>query len=176
MMHEPGFYSISRQWVPKFGPMTWRRVYPGRADKASVARKFAAFLLADSGRGDEAEFIAAELVSNALLYTRSGHAEGWFGVQVVLGKVACIAVRDIGGGGVPVISAGSGDELREHGRGLLAVSQLALTVGFDGDPVTGHTVWAELDVHKKLSSRVIAGTVQAETSPVIAGWSPGDQG
>jgi hypothetical protein len=64
---------------------------------AAVARKFAAFLLADAGCGDDAEFIAAELVSNALLYTRSGMPQGWFGVQVVLGKVACIAVRDLGG-------------------------------------------------------------------------------
>jgi serine/threonine-protein kinase RsbW len=74
--------------------------------------------------------------------------QGWFGVQVVLGKVACIAVRDMGGAGVPAIAAEQGYELSVNGRGLLAVSRLALTMGFDGDSVTGHTVWAELDVRK----------------------------
>jgi hypothetical protein len=64
-------------------------------------------------------------------------------------------VYDLGGGGVPGLKEerpgqpseeytdGLLDEaLREHGRGLNAVSRLAVRAGYQGDPATGHLVWA----------------------------------
>jgi hypothetical protein len=140
--------------------MAWRRVYPGRTDQAAAARRFVAFLLADTGRGDDAEFIAAELVSNALLYTRSGalsgRQHGCFGVEVMLGQFACIAVHDLGGGGVPCLmpEQDAYGVILEHGRGLLGVSKLAVSLGFEGSPVEGHKVWAELEVRKDLPAEM----------------------
>ncbi|MCW2902551.1 MAG: putative anti-sigma regulatory factor, serine/threonine protein kinase [Streptosporangiaceae bacterium] len=147
MVAEEIFSGPSGQWLRSSGVMVWRRAYPGRMDQAASARKLPAYLLADTGRGEDAEWIAAELVSNALLYTRSGERGGWFGIEVMLGERAQIAVRDLGGRGVPRVSPEqAGGQLREHGRGLLGVSRLARAMGFSGSPDLGHTVWAQLDI------------------------------
>jgi serine/threonine-protein kinase RsbW len=133
------------RWLHCGDALTWRRVFPGRVDQAAPARRFAGFLLTDAGCGEDAEFVIAELASNALLHTRSGKAGGWFGIEVALGEYAHIAVRDLGGGGVPSVAfTRPVDELPEHGRGLAAVSTLALTMGWMGNTVDGHTVWARL--------------------------------
>jgi hypothetical protein len=125
--------------------MTWRKAYPGRTDQAAPARKFTALLLAGTGHGENAEWIAAEFISNALLHTKSGGPGGWFGVEVMLGEFALIAVYDLGGGGVPHALPGqAGGGLEEHGRGLLGASRLAARMGFCGNPSDGHTVWAQL--------------------------------
>jgi hypothetical protein len=65
----------------------------------------------------------------------------------MLGKSARIAVHDLGGGGIPCVVPEQVvyGEFLEHGRGLLGVSKLALTLGFDGNPADGHKVWVELD-------------------------------
>ncbi|MCW2898885.1 MAG: putative anti-sigma regulatory factor, serine/threonine protein kinase [Streptosporangiaceae bacterium] len=89
-------YGSSAEWLAGSGPMSWRRTYPGRADQAAVARRFAASLLADTGRGEEVEFIVSELISNALRYTRSGEQGGWFALEVALTELAYVAVTDLG--------------------------------------------------------------------------------
>lgn len=145
MAEREGIAGSSERWLRSCGVMTWRRAYPGRMDQAAPARKFSALLLAETGRGEDAEWIAAEFISNALLHTKSGGQGGWFGVEVVLGKFALIAVRDLGGGGVPHALPGqAGGGLEEHGRGLLGVSRLVARMGFCGNPADGHTVWAQL--------------------------------
>jgi serine/threonine-protein kinase RsbW len=90
------------RWLHCGDALTWRRAYPGRADRAASARRFAGFMLADAGCGEDAEFIVSELASNAILHTRSGEPGGWFGIEVALGEYAHIAVRDLGGGGGPL--------------------------------------------------------------------------
>jgi anti-sigma regulatory factor (Ser/Thr protein kinase) len=90
--------------------------------------------------------IAAELISNALLHTRSGGPGGCFLVEV--GRRPCAArvvVYDLGGGGLPRFDMPrQRDEAREHGYGLCGVAALAVEVGLSGDPITGHAVWARL--------------------------------
>jgi anti-sigma regulatory factor (Ser/Thr protein kinase) len=127
--------------------MTWRRVFPGRLDQVARARSWTAMLLADTSRAEDAELILTELVSNALLHTRSGEPGGWFGVEITLGRHARIAVHDLGGRPTPQLvctAPESDDVLAEHGHGLRVVQDLAALVGVNGSPASGHTVWALL--------------------------------
>ncbi|MCC5579249.1 ATP-binding protein [Microtetraspora sp. AC03309] len=125
------------------GEMLWWRVFPGRGDQVAPARKIVRSLLEDTQRADDAEWVAAELISNALLHTRSGAQGGYFVVEVARNIcVAKVLVYDLGGGGVPVF--GQGFTPSEHGHGLRGVAALANRVGLEGDPVTGHVVWAQL--------------------------------
>ncbi|RAY12907.1 ATP-binding protein [Actinomadura craniellae] len=135
----------SDRWLYQ-SALTWRRIYPGRADQVTHARRFVRSMLAGTGRCEDAEFIVSELASNAILHTLSGARRGWFGVEVSLAMHAWISVRDLGGRRTPsaVVPAGSVNGLRENGRGLPAVAELALATGYNGDPVGGHTVWAQL--------------------------------
>ena len=140
-------YGSAAAWLRSPEPMRWRRTYPGRADQVAVARKFAVSLFAGTGYEDEVAFIVSELASNAIRHTQSGHHGGWFGVELVLDDVAYIGVTDQGGGGVPtVVPETPGEPQAEHGRGLRAVSQLAMALGIHGSPDGGHTVWADLDL------------------------------
>lgn len=135
----------AREWFRHEGDLRWRRVFPGRADQCSQGRRFVATVLADFECVSDAEWIAAELMSNALLHTRSGEPGGWFGVEVICNGPVWLAVRDLGGKRVPVVRveplAGARNE---NGRGLLGVVKLAAEFGFRGGPEEGHTVWARL--------------------------------
>ncbi|WP_431932770.1 ATP-binding protein [Nonomuraea jabiensis] len=127
--------------------MAWRRAFAGREDQSAPARRMVGQLLADTGRAEDAQWVTAELVSNALRHTRSGQARGFFVVEVLRGAdVAQIVVYDLGGGPAPDFSRtpGSPPELAEHGRGLAGVAELAVRVGAAGDAITGHAIWAEL--------------------------------
>jgi anti-sigma regulatory factor (Ser/Thr protein kinase) len=135
------------------GIMVWARIFPGRLDQAAQARRFARFLLAETPWADDAELIVSELAGNALRHTRSGGAGGRFAVEVALGR-ACpgraadgvvITVQDNGGGGVPRIGGdGPPDTGSEHGRGLAIIAAVATRLGHQGNPETGHSVWAYL--------------------------------
>jgi anti-sigma regulatory factor (Ser/Thr protein kinase) len=139
------FRGPGRNWMRNGGIMMWRRAYPGRGDQVPAARRLVATLLADTERADDAGWVVSELISNALIHTRSGEAGGWFGVEVMRGRLVRIAVHDLGGGGVPqLLSECQGTELLEHGRGLRGIRELAVQTGVRGDPETGHFVWAQL--------------------------------
>ncbi|GAA1771999.1 ATP-binding protein [Nonomuraea bangladeshensis] len=143
----PGLVMSTFRASQLWGGMAWRRAFPGQADQAAPARRMVGQLLADSGRTDDARWVAAELVSNALRHTRSGQARGFFVVEVLRGAaVARVVVYDLGGGSVPDFSrtSDSASDTAEHGRGLLGVAELAIRVGVAGDAVTGHAVWADL--------------------------------
>ncbi|WP_146778830.1 ATP-binding protein [Actinomadura craniellae] len=135
----------SDRWLYQ-SALTWRCVYPGRADQVAHARRFVRSMLAGTGRCEDGEFIVSELASNALLHTLSGERRGWFGVEVGLAMHAWISVRDLGGRRTPSVGTAecSAGGLRGNGRGLLAVAELAVASGYNGDPVSGHTVWAQL--------------------------------
>ncbi|MFI6816112.1 ATP-binding protein [Nonomuraea sp. NPDC050328] len=127
--------------------MAWRRAFPGRGDQSALARRMVGQLLADTERADDARWVTAELVSNALRHTRSGQGRGFFVVEVLLGiETARIVVYDLGGGPVPDFSRSPDGvpETAEDGRGLAGVAALAVRVGAAGDAVTGHAVWADL--------------------------------
>ncbi|MFC5835351.1 ATP-binding protein [Nonomuraea insulae] len=143
----PGLVMSTFRSRPVWGGMAWRQAFPGRADQSAPARRLVGRLLADTGRGEDAEWVTAELVNNALRHTRSGQERGFFVVEVLRGAdVARIVVYDLGGGSVPDFSQtlGSLPGLAEHGRGLAGVAELAVRVGAVGDAVTGHAAWAEL--------------------------------
>ncbi|SEH02404.1 hypothetical protein SAMN05444920_12662 [Nonomuraea solani] len=132
---------------PVWRGMAWRQAFPGRADQSAPARRMVGRLLADTGRRQDAEWVTAELVANALCHSRSGQEQGFFVMEVLRGaEVARIVVYDLGGGSVPDFSRtpGSVPGLAEHGRGLAGVAELAVRVGVAGDAVIGHAVWAEL--------------------------------
>lgn len=126
--------------------MSWRRVFPGRADQVPLARQFAMFLFAETSIASDVGFVVTELASNAVRHTRSGQHGGQFAVELVLGGLAYVGVSDLGGGGYPTVRYDPLDGLSgsEGGRGLRAVSQLAAMLGVHGSPSEGHTVWADM--------------------------------
>lgn len=131
--------------------MSWRRVFPGRADQIPLARQFAMFLFAETSIAADVGFVVTELASNAVRHTRSGQQGGRFTVELVLGGLAYLGVSDLGGGGYPTVRHDplNGSIENEGGRGLQAVSQMAAMLGVHGSPIEGHTVWADLIcVHK----------------------------
>ncbi|GII80514.1 hypothetical protein Sru01_54960 [Sphaerisporangium rufum] len=149
------------------GRMVWRRDFAGRPDQAREARALVRALLADTGLADDAELVTAELVSNALLHTRSGAPGGHFAVEVIRRPNGVrVGVYDLGGpaggtGRVPdaepagprsagyLDTAAAGEPWpREGGRGLAVVAALARRVGWDGDPAGGHLVWAVLPIRQ----------------------------
>jgi anti-sigma regulatory factor (Ser/Thr protein kinase) len=127
----------------------WRCSFPGRADQASKARGLVRSLLTGTPYADDAEFIAAELINNALLHTRSGHPGGHFTVELARRRDGIrVGVYDLGGSEPPdlreLFTRPAVDDLRENGRGLIAIGRPAHRVGCEGDPVSGHLTWALL--------------------------------
>ncbi|MDX6738370.1 hypothetical protein [Actinocorallia sp. A-T 12471] len=84
----------------------------------------------------------------------------WFGVELVLGPTLRVSVTDLGGNGRPAVRAA--DSLATGGRGLHLVAELAHGYGIAGDPVHGHTVWAEIlpppEEHGSVPRRKEAGS------------------
>jgi anti-sigma regulatory factor (Ser/Thr protein kinase) len=119
---------------------------PGRPDKVSGARAFVAHTLAASGRGrqvdsDAATLLTSELVTNAILHTTSGTAEGTVTIVVVdVPDGVLIEVIDDGSPGTPVVK---GDLFAPDGHGLYLVQQMAAQWGYLRDPA-GTTVWFHL--------------------------------
>ncbi|SEG79014.1 Histidine kinase-like ATPase domain-containing protein [Thermomonospora echinospora] len=147
-------YQSAAEWLRSPEPLRWRRTYPGRLDQVAVARRFAVSLFAGTGYEDEVGFIVTELASNAVRHSYSGHRGGWFGLEVVLDDVAYVGVTDQGGGGVPIVLPELPDQpMTEHGRGLRAVSKLAMALGIHGSGDGGHTVWADLDLCAETGTR-----------------------
>ena len=118
---------------------------PGRPEQVARARAFVARLAEPCGAGaaDTAALLTSELVTNAMLHTNSGTADGTVTVVVV----------DVAGGlMVEVIDDGSpdrgpevqGDRYASHGHGLFLVEQLAARWGYLRD-AAGTTVWFQLE-------------------------------
>ncbi|WP_157254896.1 ATP-binding protein [Nonomuraea typhae] len=142
----PGLMMSTLRAARLWGGMAWRRAFPGRGDQSALARGMVGQLLADTARVEDAVWVTAELVSNALQHSCSGRERGFFVVEVLRGAASVrIVVYDLGGGPAPDFSRTLGTlPEAEEGRGLAGVAKLAARTGAAGDEVTGRAVWAEL--------------------------------
>lgn len=121
-------------------------VFPGEPCRVQDARRWAAALLAQAGADPETgELLASELVTNAVLHTRSGGPRGT--VTVIVTGAGALHVHDLGpvagscagsGGWVP------GADREDFGKGLLLTAELgtglvhgpaaACPLAWPGDP------------------------------------------
>ena len=101
-------------------------IFPGIAESVREARALVREALGEACPViDAATLCASELITNAVLYTRSGRPGGVVTVTVDVGDgTAIITVTDLGARGRPSIAARPSDGA-EHGFGLRIVAQLA---------------------------------------------------
>jgi len=121
--------------VPAHVACGWCRVFQGCPDQAPQARRFVRYLLAGSPLASVAEAVTGELVSNAILHTRSGLPGGLFVVNLARGRhVAVVSVVDQGGPADPALAAAAAAarDTVEAGRGLITVAALAARWGWYG--------------------------------------------
>jgi anti-sigma regulatory factor (Ser/Thr protein kinase) len=124
--------------------------YPGALASVPAARHSVRELLCHSPRAGDAELIAAELMSNAVLHTPSGgeggtftitvrHAAGWARIEVLdLGETKWYGVLDDGPSVGRVLAPG----FAESGRGLRMVAAVADDCGHAHSGAKGQTSWA----------------------------------
>jgi hypothetical protein len=114
---------------------------PGRAEHVSQARTFVGAL---SGADDTAALLTSELVTNAVVHTRSGRDGGTVTVVVinVPGSLVVEVVDDGTAGDGPQVR---GDRFAAQGHGLFLVEQLAADWGFLKD-AAGTTVWFRIEI------------------------------
>jgi anti-sigma regulatory factor (Ser/Thr protein kinase) len=120
---------------------------PGRPEQVGQARSFVAKLAGQSacgaGAADTAALLTSELVTNAMLHTNSGTADGT--VTIVVVDVADGLMVEVIDDGAPDHGPEvQGDRYAAHGHGLFLVEQLAARWGYLRD-VAGTTVWFQLD-------------------------------
>jgi anti-sigma regulatory factor (Ser/Thr protein kinase) len=127
---------------------SWARVFPGTPQQVGAARRFVAALLDGSPYRDDAVLVVSELVTNALLHSRSGNPGGLVAVQVTRWRLGVrIAVTDQGSPNSPVVrDAGPGCEVAECGHGLYMVCHLAEHLDWHDD-ASGRTIHAILGQH-----------------------------
>jgi anti-sigma regulatory factor (Ser/Thr protein kinase) len=131
----------SRGTVASAHPRRHHQVFPARADQAREARRFLSGLLDGSPAADDAILCLSELVTNAIVHSRSRQPGGIFTVRAEIhGGRLRVEVQDQGG---PWTRPRPDD--MQHGHGLHIISQLARAGGITGDSDTGWTVWFETD-------------------------------
>ena len=130
---------------------------PGHPEQVAAARSFVARTLSAHRPGtdaDTATLLTSEIVTNAIVHTKSG-VEGGTVTIVVIGIPHGVLVEIIDGGsaGTPVVK---GDLYAADGHGLFLVQNLAAQWGYLRDPA-GTTVWFHLpaadDPQQALSRR-----------------------
>ncbi|GAA3200618.1 ATP-binding protein [Actinocorallia longicatena] len=132
--------------------MVWQATLPGDARQVGAARRIVEALFAGTGREDDAGLIASELVTNALRHSRSGLADGWFDIQVLVPDLgeALIVVTDLGCEGRPSFDARESDgEPAEGGMGLRIVRDLAERFEYHGTPGHGHRIGVYLGLRTR---------------------------
>lgn len=121
----------------------WCRTLPGTGRQVGVVRRLIAGYLDNRPEAEIAQFIASELVTNALRHTRSGHPDGHFRLTLdARDDLLVIAVTDQGGPAAPP-QVRHPDPDAVGGRGLYLVEDLSTLWGVYGDRDSG-TVWALL--------------------------------
>jgi anti-sigma regulatory factor (Ser/Thr protein kinase) len=124
-------------------------VLPGTPESASAARRMARQLLGDRHPAAETvQLVVSELVTNAIVHTKSGAPDGTVTVALCPGPGGVLVqVRDDGGPSEPRISgeaAHRGNEA-EQGYGLLLVDALAERWGTISSP-DGRITWCRIGV------------------------------
>jgi anti-sigma regulatory factor (Ser/Thr protein kinase) len=122
--------------------VTLERDYPGVTSQARRVRADLAIITAGFPAAEDLILLTSELVTNAILHSRSGHPSRTFTVRVVLylGEYAWVEVVDQGG-------TWTGDEHdEEHGRGLAIVAAVAGdgNWGIEGDEAS-RVAWFRID-------------------------------
>jgi serine/threonine-protein kinase RsbW len=122
-----------------------RREFRGRADQVGAARRFvSAAIRVGSPLRDVTRLLVSEAVTNAVLHSASGQADGKFTVQYQLDDHRLrVEVSDDGGEGGPRRRVHHLESIT--GRGLELFDALSDRWGVDGGP-GGRTVWFELDL------------------------------
>ena len=102
---------------------------PGLPEYVSDARRFVARAMGDDPRADSAVLLTSELVTNALMHSRSRLPGGRIVVVAVSSSAGLlVSVTDDGSdSGPPVVCGRGGDE---HGNGLLLVETIADRWGY----------------------------------------------
>jgi anti-sigma regulatory factor (Ser/Thr protein kinase) len=130
----------SRQRTAILGSLT----IPGRPEEVAAARAFIAGILPGGEAAvdpEAATLLTSELVTNAILHTRSGAPGGSVTIVVVdVPDGVLVEVIDDGSPGSPVVK---GDLLATDGHGLFLVQQLTAQWGYLRD-AAGTTVWFHL--------------------------------
>jgi anti-sigma regulatory factor (Ser/Thr protein kinase) len=135
------------------------RVLVGEAASVAAARAFVRQALGQvpgvaAAAVQDAAMCTSELVTNAIVHTRSGNPGGTFRLGVQLHRTyAVVEVEDQGrtDGAGPELRLGDG--LGEGGRGLWIVSQLAASLQ-DAPTEHGHLVRARIALFHPLSGEV----------------------
>ena len=107
-------------------------VLPGRPEAAAGAREFARKALAGYPAADEAITALNEMVSNAILHSRSGLPAGTIEVRLTV-TAASVLVEVVDEGPLGPPPPPPGDTFAERGRGLVLVEALTHAWGCGGD-------------------------------------------
>jgi anti-sigma regulatory factor (Ser/Thr protein kinase) len=130
-----------------FDPAVVSVTYPGTPASVSAGRHWTRSVLARSPRVDEAELVAAELMTNAIRHSASGQVGGTFTLTVRQRPGwARIEVRDLGNGQwrAQPSACPAGDDSAEQGRGLAIVAALAADCGHEVAEGQTQTCWVAL--------------------------------
>jgi anti-sigma regulatory factor (Ser/Thr protein kinase) len=122
-------------------PLVWSRAFPAIPLCAREARRFLSAILSGSPGADNAILCLSELVTNAIVHSRSRAPGGRFFVHVYRREnVLRVEVSDQGG---PWAEIPPGTD-SGGGRGLLLVARLSRCWGRSGDE-SGRTIWFEME-------------------------------
>jgi len=117
---------------------------PGHPEQVSAARAFVARTLSAHRPGtdaDAATLLTSELVTNAIMHTKSGVEGGTVAIVVVgIPRGVLVEIVDGGSAGTPTVKS---DLYAAEGHGLFLVQSLAAQWGYLRDPA-GTTVWFHL--------------------------------
>lgn len=121
--------------------VAWSRGFPAVPEQVREARQFLATILDGRSAADDALLCLSELVTNAVVHSKSGKPDGQITVRAQLhGSHLRVEVTDQGG----PWTAHPGDPAGQHGHGLVILSRLVDAWGRIGNPTIGWTVWFEM--------------------------------
>jgi anti-sigma regulatory factor (Ser/Thr protein kinase) len=121
--------------------LVWSRAFPAIPAQVREARQFLAAILDGRPAAADAILCLSELVTNAIVHSRSREPDGHFCVRVHLhGSHLRVEVCDQGG---PWAQPAHTNE--RNGRGLLIVDRLTRAWGRTGSDHAGWTTWFEME-------------------------------
>lgn len=144
-------FDTQAQSAPLLADRTWAVDLPGTPASIPLLRRWARQLLAGTDLerlAGDAELVASELGTNALLHTRSGDPGGRIRVEITYnGSHLKIAVYDDGPRTCEIADASTFGHPQEHGRGLKVVETIAVKLDEADIAGNGHVVRAMIGHH-----------------------------